>query len=155
MPSHLSGEQFTRYLADQEKSKQEEAAAKIHRQQERERKKQQPEAAKVRKQREREAKKQKVAAERETKKERAAKKSTKKMTSETAYDEDVCQSCMQPEGDEEQWVQCDNPNCQGWYHLACTNIPQEDYECLDAINWLCSNMFKFLVLYSTNSIHSC
>ena len=106
-------------------------------------KKQQQEAAKVRKQREREAKKQKVAAERETKKERAAKKATKKTTSETAYDEDVRQSCMQPEGDEEQWVQCDNPNCQGWYHLACTNIPQEDYECLDAISWICSTCSDF------------
>ena len=52
MPSHLSGEQFTRYLAEQEKSKQEEVAAKIHRQQECERKEKQQETAKVRKQQE-------------------------------------------------------------------------------------------------------
>ncbi|KAG9493201.1 lysine-specific demethylase 5B [Eleutherodactylus coqui] len=57
------------------------------------------------------------------------------LTSESEDDNAVCpaEQCMEPEGDEVYWVQCDG-SCNRWFHQVCVGVcaetaEKEDYVC--------------------------
>ena len=51
----------------------------------------------------------------------------------------VCPECKLPElkdGENTQWVLCDNLSCSNWYHVTCTDIDPLDYNILSSATWL-------------------
>ena len=56
-----------------------------------------------------------------------------------------CPECGQ--GDEDrQWVQYNNPACEAWYHVECTDIDPEEYGDLCAITWFCKDLLSSLLI---------
>ena len=51
---------------------------------------------------------------------------------DSASDSTHCPECGQSD-EERLWVQCDNPACEAWYHVECTDIDPEEYGDLCAI----------------------
>ena len=43
-------------------------------------------------------------------------------------------------GKEMEWIQCDNPQCQSWYHQVCTNMTINEYNQIQKSDkpWYCS-----------------
>ncbi|KAM4700298.1 lysine-specific demethylase 5B isoform 2-T2 [Discoglossus pictus] len=56
-------------------------------------------------------------------------------------DDDVCPAdqCLEPEGDEVDWVQCDG-SCNRWFHQACVGLSAETAEKEDYICGHCSKI---------------
>ena len=40
-------------------------------------------------------------------------------------------------------VQCENPQCNLWYHASCISMPSSVYETMDNVSWLCFKCDNF------------
>ena len=63
----------------------------------------------------------------------------------SASDSTYCPECGQSD-EERLWVQCDNPACEAWYHVECTDIDPEEYGDLCAITWFCKDLLSSLLI---------
>ena len=69
---------------------------------------------------------------------RAARETSPSTCEESDSDSDVnstviCPQCGQSDEEEGVWVQCDNPDCEVWQHVECTDIDPEEYDDLSAV----------------------
>lgn len=59
--------------------------------------------------------------------------------------------CLQPTGDEVDWVQCDG-GCEGWFHCVCANITAEEAKDMDYICEKCKATQKKLKYLDSSMI---